>query len=64
MAEQTKPAKVNEMRVTKGKLTQMSSTIAAGNPVGTTLPSVFGRRELEDALDKVSRPVKTPEKAS
>jgi hypothetical protein len=63
MIEQHERAAEGEMKVTKGKLTKVSSTVVVGNPEGNTTSPVFSRRSFEDALDTVSRPVKTPDKA-
>lgn len=64
MAEQTIPTPEHQMKITKGKASYVSSVVVTGNPVRNTLPAVFTRRDFEDALDKVSRPVKTSGKAS
>lgn len=48
----------------KGNVSRVSSTVVAANPVADTEPSqVFTRKDFEGALDKVSRPERTPEKA-
>ncbi len=53
----------SDMRVTKGNFT-VSSTVVPTNPVGKTTSAAFARKDFEDALDKVSRPVRTPGTAS
>lgn len=64
MIEQHERITREEMKVTKGKLTHLSSAVVVANPEGNTTSPVFTRRDFEGALDKVSRPVKTPERAS
>ncbi len=49
----------NEVKVTKGKLTHVSSVVAPANPKGKITSVVFARKDFEDALNKVSRPAKT-----
>lgn len=62
MASRTTRAVKNDMTVTKGNLT-VSSTVVSANPVGKTTSAAFTRKNFEDALDKVSRPERTPRKA-
>lgn len=62
MSEQVHLTK-NKVEVTKGKLSYVFSTVVA-NPGGKTTSPVFAREDFEDALDKVSRPAKKPDRAS
>lgn len=64
MIEQHEQTMEGEMKVTAGKLSRVSSTVVVANPEGKTMPPTFARRNFEDALDRVSRPEKTPGRAS
>jgi hypothetical protein len=64
MSEQVHLTK-NKVEVTKGKLSYVfSTTVVVANPGGKTTSPVFAREDFEDALDKVSRPVEKPDRAS
>jgi len=54
----------NKVEVTKGKLSYVFFTVVVTNPGGKTTSQGFTRGDFEDALDKVSRPAKKPDKAS
>lgn len=60
---QSPHATENEVRVTKGTLTHVSSVVVPANPEGKTTSVIFTRKDFEDALDKTSRQEKTPERA-
>lgn len=62
MASKTTRAVKSDMTVTKGNVT-VSSSVVSANPVGKTTSAVFSRKNFEDAIDKVSRPERTPERA-
>lgn len=63
ITEQSPRATENEVRVTVGHLSHVSSVVAPANPEGKTTSAVFTRKEFEGALDKVSRLERTPERA-
>ncbi len=63
MTEQNVKVVENEVKVTKGNLTRVTSTVSASNPEGKTTSAIFTRKDFEGALDKVSRPQQTPERA-
>ncbi len=52
----------NKFKVS-GKVGRVSSTVTSADPQAGTRASGFTRVDFEDALDKVSRPAKTPERA-
>jgi hypothetical protein len=53
-------AQVLSSKVTfNGNVGRISSTVVAANPEAGTRVAEFTRTDFEDALDKVSRPVKT-----
>ncbi len=64
MAEKALPETENKVRVTKGESVggepvKMRSVVIPASPQGkTTTSEVFTREVFENALDKVSRPVK------
>jgi hypothetical protein len=63
MSEQVHLTK-NKVEVTKGKLSYVFSNTVVANPAGKTISPVFAREDFEYALDKVSRPVEKPDRAS
>lgn len=63
MVEQTAQVISSEVKF-NGNVARVSSTVVAANPEAGVKTAPFTRTDFENALDRVSRPAKTSEKAS